>query len=192
MKSKISVMTYTAMMLALLICLQWAGSQIPEPTTKQLITGSLVNCVLAVCVLTAGLSGGILLAVISPVMAFLLSIAPNFVTVGPIMVANTVFVLLHYFIAGSAMKYNWRQVAAVLVAAVAKFAILYFLVVRVICDFAAPQLLGQKIGETVVLAPPMLKMLPTMFTWPQLITALIGGSLAMGLLPVLQKAIRNK
>ena len=42
-RSKILWITEPAAMLALLICLQWVGSMIPEPMTKQLITGSLVN-----------------------------------------------------------------------------------------------------------------------------------------------------
>ena len=52
-------------------------------------------------------------------------------------------------------------------------------------------MLGKKIGETVVLAPPMLKMLPAMFTWPQLFTALIGGTAALLMVPVLRKALRK-
>ena len=56
MKKKIIWITETAAMLALLICLQWAGSMIPEPITKQLVTGSCVNCVLAVTVLLGGIS----------------------------------------------------------------------------------------------------------------------------------------
>ena len=52
-------------------------------------------------------------------------------------------------------------------------------------------LLGKKIGDIVVLAPPMLKMLPTMFAWPQLVTALTGGIIALTVLPVLRKALHK-
>ena len=52
-------------------------------------------------------------------------------------------------------------------------------------------LLGKKLGELVVLAPPMLKMLPTMFAWPQLVTALTGGIIALAILPVLRKALHK-
>ena len=55
MKNKIRWITETAVMLALLICLQWVGSFVPDQMTKQLITGSLVKCVLAVTVLVAGM-----------------------------------------------------------------------------------------------------------------------------------------
>ena len=56
-----------------------------------------------------------------------------------------------------------------------------------ICGVAAEGLLGKKLGEIVVLAPPMLKMLPTKFSWPQLVTAVSGGILALLILPVLRK-----
>ena len=68
---------------------------------------------------------------------------------------------------------------------------LYLLVVKVICGLASGALLGKKLGDTIVLAPPMLKMLPVMFTWPQLITALTGGVLALLIVPVVKKGIKN-
>jgi Trk-type K+ transport system membrane component len=191
MNKKIRWITETAVMLALLICLQWVGSQIPEPMTKQLMTGSCVNAVLAITVLVAGMSSGITVALISPVCAYLFGIAPNFVTVLPIMLGNVCFVVLLRLISGAHQKPVWRQPVALVTAAGVKFGVLYFLVVKVICDIASGALLGKKLGEVVVLAPPMLKMLPTMFAWPQLVTALIGGGIALLITPVLRKALRK-
>lgn len=191
MKTNIRRITETAVMLALLICLQWAGSLIPAPMAKQLVTGSFVNCVLAVTVLLVGLWGGVAVALISPVCAYVLGIAPNLITVLPIMLGNLSFVLLLYCLLGKSLRPIWKQPVAVLVAAAVKFGILYGLVVEVICGSASGLFLGKKIGNAVLLAPKMLKMLPTMFTWPQLITALIGGSLAMLILPTLKKALRK-
>ena len=88
MNKKIRWITETAVMLALLVCLQWVGSLVPDQMTKQLITGTMVNCVLAVTVLMVGLSSGITVALISPVCAFVFGIAPNFITVLPIMLGN--------------------------------------------------------------------------------------------------------
>ena len=178
-------------MLALLICLQWAGSFVPEQLTKQLLTGSCVNAVLAVTVLTVGLSSGITVALISPVCAFLLGIAPNFITVLPIMVGNVCYVVLLRLICGHTMKPVWKQPAALVAAALTKFALLYLLVVKVICGVASPALLGKKIGSVVVLAPPMLQLLPTMFAWPQLVTALAGGTIALLIVPTLRKALHK-
>lgn len=191
MKNKVRTITYTAMLLALLICLQWLGAQIVEPTLKQLITGSFVNCVLAVAALFVGLPGAVAIALVSPVMAFLLQIAPNFITVAPIMAANVCFVVLIRLVAGNKTQWHWRKPAAVAGAAVAKFGVLYLLVVKLVCQVLAPDLMGKKIGDTVVMAPMMLKKLPAMFSWMQLVTALIGGALAMLILPALEKTLHK-
>ena len=191
MSKKVRWITETAVMLALLISLQWVGSFVPDQMTKQLITGTMVNCVLAVTALVAGLSSGITVALISPVCAFLFGIAPNFITVLPIMIGNCCYVALLSLIIGKARKFGWQQPVALASAAVVKFGVLYLLVVKVICGVASGSLLGKKIGETVLLAPPMLKMLPTMFAWPQLVTALTGGVIALAIVPVLRKALHK-
>lgn len=186
MRKKLLWMTETAVMLALLVALQ----ALTKPL-GQLVTGSCVNAVLAITVLFAGMSSGITVALISPVCAFLFGIAPNFVTVLPIMVGNVCFVVLLRMLAGCAQKRIWMQPVALAAAAFVKFAVLYLLVVKIICGVASGVLLGKKIGNVVVLAPPMLQKLPAMFTWPQLITALIGGAVAFLIVPVLRKALRK-
>ena len=95
MNKKIRWITETAIMLALLVTLQ--------ALTKgfgQLVTGSCVNAILAVSVLVGGLWSGLTIALVSPVLAFLLGIAPQILTVPAIMAGNTVFVLLLALIAG--------------------------------------------------------------------------------------------
>ena len=173
-------------MLALLVALQAATKPL-----GQLVTGSCVNGVLAITALLVGMGGGIGVALISPVCAFLLGIAPNLVTVLPIMLGNVCYVVILRLIAGSSHKPIWRQPVALAAAAGVKFGVLYLLVVKVICGIASGALLGKKLGSTVVLAPPMLKMLPAMFSWPQLVTALIGGTAALLAAPVLRKALRR-
>ena len=170
--------TQTAVMLAMLIALQ----SVTKPL-GQVVTGSCVNAILAMTALVCGLSSGLTVALLSPIFAFLLGIAPNLATVPAIMAGNTVFVLLINLIYG---KQAWRQIAAWLTAAVAKFAVLYILVVWIICGVAAESLLAQGI-----LKAPMLNALPAAFSWTQLITALIGGGIAMLTVPVLKKAVRR-
>ena len=191
MNKKIRWITETALMLALLIALQ--------AVTKafgQLVTGSCVNAILAITVLVAGLSSGLTVALISPVFAFLLGIAPNIVTVIPIMIGNVCYVVLLHLIAGKSWRIMWKlpvwkQIVALVAASGVKFGVLYLLVVKVICGVASGSLLGKKVGETVVLAPPMLEKLPAMFAWPQLFTALIGGAVALLITPVLKKALKR-
>ena len=183
MNKKIRWITETAVMLALLV-----GLQALTKPMSQLVTGSCVNAVLAITVLLVGMGGGITVALISPICAFLLGIAPNFVTVLPIMVGNVCFVVLLRLIAGKAL---WRQGVALVTASGAKFGVLYLLVAKIICGTASGALLGKKLGNVVVLAPPMLKKLPAMFTWPQLFTALIGGAVALAIAPALKKALKR-
>ena len=186
MNKKIRWITETAVLLTLLVTLQ----ALTKPM-GQLVTGTCVNCVLAVAVLYSGMGSGVVIALVSPVCAYLLGIAPNFITVLPIMVGNVCYVVLLRLIYGRTGRPFWRRSVGLAVAATAKFGTLYLLVVKIICGLAAGALLGQKIGNTVLLATPMLKVLPTMFSWPQLITALSGGVLALIITPALQKALHR-
>ena len=147
MNKKVRWITETAVMLALLVALQ--------ALTKgfgQLVTGSCVNAVLAVTVLTAGLGSGIVVAVLSPVLAYLLGIAPQILVLPAIMAGNTVFVVLLRLIAGTDSRKVGQQIAAWLIAALGKFAVLYLIVVKVVCGVMAPSLLAAG-----TLKEPMLK-----------------------------------
>lgn len=190
MNKSIRWITNTAVLMALLICLQWIGSQIPHPLTKQLITGTCVNCVLAVAALYAGGSSSLTIALISPVLAFFLGISQP-ITVIPIMVGNACYVLLLRLISG---KTFWRQSLALATAAGTKFIVLYVLVVKVICGFASGLFMGKTLGNAVLLKKGMLApdKLPLMFSWPQLITAICGGVLALLIVPVLRKALHKE
>ena len=184
MRKRILWITETAAMLALLIALQWATSYIPKPA-GQFVTGSLVNAVLGVTVLAAGISSGVTVAVLSPVFAFMLNIAPNAVTVPAIMAGNVLFVLVLQLAGGSA-EGLWRRISALLAAALIKFAALYTLVVWVICGVAAKALLAQGL-----LKKPMLNVLPATFSAPQLVTALIGGAVAILVAPRIRRALHK-
>ena len=178
MNKKIRWITQTALMLALLVALQ----ALTKPL-GQLVTGSCVNAILAVTVLVAGLGSGITVALISPVLAFLLGIAPQILTVPAIMLGNTVYVVLLYLLTG---QHIVKKIAAWLVAAAAKFAALYAVVVWLICGVLAERLLAAG-----TLKEPMLKALPATFSWPQLFTALIGGAVALLIVPILRKALHK-
>ena len=184
MRKRILWITETAAMLALLIALQWATSYIPKPA-GQFVTGSLVNAVLGVTVLAAGISSGVTVAVLSPVFAFMLNIAPNAVTVPAIMAGNVLFVLVLKLAGGSA-EGLWRRISALLAAALIKFAALYILVVWVICGVAAEALLAHGL-----LKKPMLNVLPATFSAPQLVTALIGGAVAILVAPRIRRALHK-
>lgn len=181
MNKKLRWITETAVMLALLVALQ----ALTKPM-GQLVTGSCVNAVLAVTVLVAGLYSGLTVALISPVLAYLLGIAPQIVTVPAIMVGNAAFILVLYFIAGKFRKNIVAQIIAWLSAAAVKFGVLYAVVVWLICGVLSESLLANG-----TLKAPMLKMLPVNFGITQLFTALLGGAVALAIVPVLRKALKK-
>ena len=166
MKQKTLQITRTAALLALLIVLQ----AVTKPA-GQLVTGSCVNAVLAVTALLCGVWPGVAVALVSPFAAFLLGIGPQLIAVVPAIAAgNLVYAVLLSLIA--------RQIAAWLLASFAKFLTLYLLVVRLLC-------------HVLPLKQAQIVMFSTMFSWPQLVTALIGGALALALCPILRHARRS-
>lgn len=163
-------------MTALLIVLQAATKP-----AGQYITGTCVNAVLAVSALAVGLWSGIAVALLSPVFAFLLGIGPQLPPVVPaIMAGNLVFVVLLGLLAGGReLPPLWRRAAAWLLAAGAKFAVLYLLVVKLLCT-ALP------------LKEPQIAAFTVMFSYPQLVTALAGGAAALALTPPLRRALNRQ
>ena len=171
MKKRILWITETAVMLALLIVLQWATKPL-----GQIVTGSCVNAVLAVASLLGGLWCGVTVALVSPFCAFLLGIGPQLIAIIPaIALGNAVLVLTLHFVYG---KNIWRRVWAWLSAALGKFGVLYLLVVQLLC-------------RVLPLKQPQIDTFTAMFSAPQLITALIGGGVVMLILPALKKALNK-
>ncbi len=181
MNKKLRWITETAIMLALLVALQALTNG-----AGKYITGSCVNMVLAVTVLVAGLPSGLTVALISPVLAYLLGIASNIVTVPAIMVGNATYVTLLYLLADRRGTKVFKQLLAWLIAAVGKFVVLYALVVWLICG-----VLGDSLVAAGVLKGPALGMLSVNFSWLQLIAALIGGGVALPIVLLLRKALKK-
>lgn len=173
MRKKIRWITETALMLALLIVLQALTK-----SAGQIVTGSCVNAVLAMTTLIAGTSSGITVALVSPFAAFLLGIGPQLLPIVPaIALGNLVFVLMLGRLAGKKLPL-WRQALALAGSAGAKFLTLYLVVVKLLC--ACLSLKEQQITT-----------FTAMFSWPQLITALIGGAVALLIAPVIRKALHR-
>ncbi len=177
-RSNILWITETAVMLALLVSLQ----AITKPV-GQLLTGSCVNSVLAVTVLLCGFGSGLTVALISPVCAYLFNIAPQILVVPAIMVGNCAFVLVFKLLMDKAL---WKQILSWLLAACAKFAVMYVLVVYVICGVASTALMNQGL-----MVEKMITALPLQFGVMQLFTALIGGGVALLIVPILKKALHR-
>ena len=171
MKKKTLWITETAVMLALLIVLQWLTKPL-----GQIVTGSCVNAVLAVSVLLGGLWCGVTVAAASPFCAFLLGIGPQLFAIIPaVALGNALYVVVLHFVCCESI---WSRVGALLNASLGKFGVLYLVVVELLC-------------RVLPLKQPQIDTFTAMFSAPQLVTALIGGGVAMLILPVLKKALRR-
>lgn len=178
--NKINYITQTAVMLSLLI-----GVQFITRSFGQLVTGSVVNLILLVSVFVIGIYGGITIAVLSPLLAFLAGIGPAFIQIIPfIAIGNTLFVTIAWlisknFIAKSSSKDIVISSIGLIAASVSKFLFLWLGLVIV----ALPLIPGIKEKQVALIGAS--------FSWPQLITALIGSALAMMIIPHLKKAIKQ-
>ena len=163
--------TTTAVFIALLI-----GAQVVTAPLGQFVTGSLVNLILIIAVKTRGFTSGLTVAFISPILAKLLGVGPLWMIIPFIMAGNIALVLVWYLM--GRMKFAAKHVihiVSLVTAAVCKFIILYVGIVKV----ALPLFMNLPENQSAVIS--------TMFSFPQLITALIGGALSTAILPALQK-----
>ena len=177
-KNRILRITRTAVLIALLVVLQAALM----PLNNSLITGSIVNLLLIISVMTCGLSSGLCVAAVSPVVARLFGIGPLWSLIPFIAAGNAALVVLWHFIGNRSIggkKYKAR-LAALFTAAFAKFLVLYVGIVRI----AIPVFLGLPEKQAAVIS--------NMFSIPQLITALTGGTFAFFLIPRLKKRLGEK
>lgn len=173
---KVLFITRTAVFLALLVAVQ----TMTAPLGNTIVTGSLVNMLLAVCAVTLGIPSGLIVALASPVLAKLIGIGPLWEIVVFIMTANAVFVLLWGLLGKIALH---PPIMPLIIAAVgasfAKFITLYITVVKV----AIPILLQLEDKKAALLT--------AMFSSPQLVSALIGSAIAIFLIPVLKRFVRQ-
>lgn len=173
--SSLKTLCRTAIFLALLIAVQFVTRSI-----GQYVTGSLVNLILIASGLMCGLWGGLARRGSFSHLCLLHRHRPAFPQVVPaVALGNAVLVLLWVLIAGAKNAPIARQAIALVVAAVAKFLTLYLVIVK----WLVPMVLTLNEKQTAVLSAS--------FSFPQLITAVIGGVLAMLLVPPLRRAIKD-
>ena len=171
-KPRVLWITCTAVFIALLIVMQAATA----PLGNSIVTGSIVNLLLVTSVMTCGLSSGLTVAAVSPVMAKFLGIGPLWSLIPFIAAGN--LALLWHFIGNSRTRRKYTAyLAALLCASATKFLVLYIGIVRI----AVPLFLGLPEAQAAVVSG--------MFSIPQLITALVGGALAIVIFPRVKRAI---
>lgn len=177
MNKKTLWITQTAVLIALLVVVQFVTSFLGNT----LITGSLVNLILIISVVICGFPSGLAVAVLSPVLAKLINIGPLWELIPFIIFGNISFIIVWHLIGKRSMSIKYAgYVLATAVAAVIKFLVLYVGIVLI----AVPILL--KLPE------PQASVISAMFSFSRLIAALIGGGLALFVLPVLTKAVKKQ
>jgi hypothetical protein len=182
-EKRIQWVVQAAMLIALLVVVQLLTFAVPKsvPLVGQLFTGTLVNLVLIVGAGAVGFSGAAVAAVLSPVLAFLFGqmLFPQMIPV--VAIGNLVIVVVTWAFFAAVRK-NGKSplnVAGIAVGAVAKTAVLWAAASLFIVPlfFSA----NPKVGKNISL----------MFSWPQLITAVIGGLVALAVIPPVRTALKK-
>jgi len=166
---KIRFMTRTALLLALVVTVQLAGRLIPN---NNFIVGPLVNACLLVSTALAGIWSGIIISAAAPFTSLINNHAPVAAALLPfapfVAAGNAIYVLSYYLL---------RKKSAVIgigIGAALKFAFLYSAINIFLQIFSFPK---------------FAKVLTVLFGWPQLVTALLGGAIALAAIKVLKNSI---
>ena len=174
MHKKVLWITRTGLFAALLVSLQ----AVTAPLGNPLVTGSAVNFILIISVMTCGFATGTAVAFISPAAASLfgVGVTSQFPILIPLVGLGNFILILLWFLTGNKKLINQyiSYTFALIAGAVCKFLVLYIGSVHIITLF-------------VTLPPPVL----TSMSFLQLIVALIGGALAIAVFPILKKAVRR-
>jgi len=164
----IKIITRTAILLALTILFQALGRIIPGQFS-QFIVGPLVNACLIIAAAYTGLTGGSVVSVLSPFGAILTGAAVPLPFAPFIAGGNFILVLVFFLL-------KKKPLLGIASGAVFKFGFLLASVNLFVWLMSIP-------AKKAVL-------LITAFSWPQLVTAVIGGLLALLVLKALEKALK--
>ena len=178
MNKEVKWIARSAVAIALIIAVQFTTAGLGQ----QLLTGSLVNLILALTALLFGWSVAVAAAAVSPFIAYLLGINPQILVAPAIAVGNLTYVLVIALLVKLLRESKLKELAANLIAvaagAVCKFVIQYLLIVK----WIAPAFLPAKAQAVMAVNFGVL----------QLFTALIGGVLACMICPVVSKGVKSK
>lgn len=176
MKNKnVTYLVQSSVLLAMAIVFQFIGSKIPE--INQLLVGSVVNAVLLIATYACGTFYGAAVGVLTPLTALLVGqLKPALAPFIPfIMIGNAILVvcfgILH-------KKGNLGKYFGIIVGALLKFVFLYLSATKLIHLF--------KMNFPAKIA----KALSVSMGAAQLITALIGGIIALVLIEILFKKLK--
>lgn len=171
-------MTQTAMMLAVTLLMQYMAGLMPIPAgpLRTLLIGSLVNLCLFVTAWMVSWQGGVLVGILTPLVALWIGQLPVPHMFPIVALANAAMVTVCVLVG---RRHRYAGVAA---AAVVKTVILWVLVVWVFVPFLLPS-----IGLPEAKVSAMTTMLSVNFTWPQLVAACVGGIVSVPVMKPLER-----
>lgn len=171
--SKVRFITLTAAFIALLIVFQATTAPL-----GQLVTGALVNFTLIAACLLAGLPSALCVAIISPVLAKLFGIGPLWPIIPAVALGNIVLVAAYALVFKIKIHKALKWIISIPLAAATKGAVLFVGVTKIILPL-------------INAAPKMVEKLTAMFGITQVITALIGGGIALITVPLINLALEK-
>jgi hypothetical protein len=174
MNSNLKNLTRAAFLLAIAIIFQLIGRTFSG--VSQILVGPAVNAILILAASICGLWYGVAVGVLTPVLAWILGqLAPPLAPFIPfIIIGNILFVVLYY----NFRKVNkYGDILGIIIGAIFKFLFLYLSATKIV--IALKLFTNPKIIKTLSVAMGVL----------QLITALIGGIIALMLLKLLKNKI---
>lgn len=171
-----TLITKTAMILALTILLQYVGHYAFEGVFSTIFVGSLVNMCLFIASVTVGILGGAVVAFLTPFVAFLtghMGFPPLIIFIG---IANFLQVITASLLLKKINIENKWVVAVIFIisASIVKFLAMYFGVLNM--------------AEVLGAMPAQLIAFQLNFSWPQLVSAICGGCLSLPVIIGLKKA----
>ncbi len=171
---KLKALTRTAVLLALTLVLQALGRYLAAfiGPNNNFIVGPLVNACLIIAAASVGLWSGSLIAIMAPFGAVLTGAAIPLPFIPFIAVGNFLLVLFFYI-----SKKNYYL--GILIGSVAKSGFLFASVYFFLYMFKA----------ALNIKPGIVKAMYMTFSWQQLITALLGGAIALAVIKALGKNI---
>jgi len=153
---------------------------------NQILTGSITNLILIVAFLTCGFSTAMTVAIISPLCAMLVGVGPAFPPLVPFIALGNAALIAAWQVLRmidksekASIRHKVFCVFIAIGAALVKFLTLYFGIVKL----AIPLILNLNEKQTAVLS--------LSFSYPQIITAVIGGVIALLVVPPVRKALKK-
>ena len=181
--TKTNKITTTALLVALAICFQSLRYISPAILTQLagvLLIGSLVNLVIFVAVARVGAGGAVLVSVVTPLVAVLEGHLAHIYLAPAVAIGNTIIVAV-WWLLHNKLRIK-RDSVSIICCSTCKFLFLWWAVPFTFKTFLYSSWNGKA---------PATKVLETLtqnMSWPQLITALIGGFLAIIILRALPKS----